>query len=244
MRSGNPVLKADTFTQFGNSHRTNAMTIDGAVNRTFILLILVSIVAAFSWSFATSEYAGAAGMLAIGGAVVAFILAIVTIFKKEWSPVTAPLYAVFEGLFLGTISAWFESMFPGIVMQAVLLTFGVLFMLLVAYRSKLIRVTENFRLGVFAATAGIALVYLVSFVMSLFGSGIGFIHEGGTIGILFSVFVVIIAALNLVLDFDFIEQGAKAHAPKYMEWFAAFGLMVTLVWLYLEILRLLAKSRE
>ena len=180
-----------------------------------------------------------------GGAIGGFVVALVTIFKKEWAAVTAPLYAVLEGLFLGAVSAMFELRFPGIVMQAVGLTFGTLAALLLAYRSGLIRATENFKLGVVAATGGIALLYLVNIGMRLFGfEGMGFIHESSTIGILFSVGVVIVAALNLVLDFDFIEQGVEHGAPKYMEWYAAFGLLVTLVWLYLELLRLLSKLQS
>jgi uncharacterized YccA/Bax inhibitor family protein len=151
---------------------------------------------------------------------------------------------VLEGLFLGVISALFEAMYPGIVFQAVLLTFGTLASLLLAYKSGLIRATENFKLGVTAATGAIVMIYVVGWIMSFFGSGIPYIHESGTIGILFSLFVVVIAALNLVLDFDFIENGVEQGAPKYMEWFAAFGLLVTLIWLYLEILRLLAKLRS
>jgi uncharacterized YccA/Bax inhibitor family protein len=167
------------------------------------------------------------------------------VFKKTWAPVTAPLYAALEGLFVGGISAMFEASFPGIVMQAVMLTMGVLAALLMAYKSGLIKATENFKLGVVAATGGIALLYLVNMGMRLFGfEGFGFIHESGTMGIAFSAFVVVIAALNLVLDFDFIESGAEAGAPKYMEWYGAFGLVVTLVWLYLEILRLLAKLQS
>jgi uncharacterized YccA/Bax inhibitor family protein len=172
------------------------------------------------------------------------VVGLITVFKKEWSPVTAPLYCVLEGLFLGIISAIFEQMFPGIVLQAVLLTFGTLATLLLAYQSGLIKATENFKLGVTAATGGIMMIYLINFAMSFFGSGIPYIHESGTFGILFSLFVVVIAALNLVLDFDFIENGVEQKAPKYMEWYAAFGLLVTLIWLYLEILRLLAKMRS
>jgi len=168
----------------------------------------------------------------------------VTAFKPEWSPFTSPVYALLEGLFLGGISAIFEGLYPGIVMQAVGCTFGTMFCLLAAYRSGLIRATENFKLMVISATGGIALLYLVSMGLRLFTSySIPFIHEGGIWGIAFSLFVVAIAALNLVLDFDFIEKGVEAGAPKYMEWYAAFGLMVTLVWLYLEILKLLAKMR-
>lgn len=178
------------------------------------------------------------------GGIGGFIMALVTIFKKEHSPVTAPIYALLEGLFLGGVSAYFEAQLAGIVFQAVLLTMGTLLSLLFIYKSGLINVTENFKLGVAAATGGIALVYLISFGMSLFGSTMPYIHESGLIGIGFSLFVVVIAALNLVMDFDFIEQGAEQKAPKYMEWYAAFGLMVTLIWLYIEFLRLLAKLRD
>jgi uncharacterized YccA/Bax inhibitor family protein len=157
---------------------------------------------------------------------------------------TAPLYAVLEGLFLGGISALYELKFQGIVIQAVALTFGTLAALLLAYKSRLIKVTENFKLGVVAATGGIALVYLISIGLGFFGIRMPYLHDSGPIGIGISVFIVIVAALNLVLDFDFIEQGAAQGAPKYMEWYAAFGLLVTLIWLYLEILRLLAKVRR
>jgi uncharacterized YccA/Bax inhibitor family protein len=161
--------------------------------------------------------------------------------KKTWAPVTTPLYAAFEGVALGGISVIFESQYPGIVSQAVFLTFGTLAALLFAYRSGLVKATENFKLGIVAATGGIALVYLLSFILGFFGMSVPLIHSSGTWGILFSMFVVVIAALNLVLDFDFIETGVERGSPKYMEWYAAFGLLVTLVWLYLEILRLLAK---
>jgi len=180
----------------------------------------------------------------LGGAIGGLVFAIATIFKKEWAPVTAPMYALTEGFFLGAISAIFEHRFPGIVMQAVMLTFGTLFALLFAYRSGLIKATENFKLGVVAATGGIALVYLASIVLSFFDIRVPFIHESGVIGIGFSLFVVVIAALNLVLDFDFIESGVEQKAPKYMEWYGAFGLMVTLVWLYVEFLRLLSKLQS
>jgi uncharacterized YccA/Bax inhibitor family protein len=179
-------------------------------------------------------------LVAIGG-IGGFIAALVTIFKKEWSPITAPIYALLEGLALGGISAVFELRYPGIAMQAVGLTFGTLFVLLLAYHSGLIPVTEKFKLGVVAATGGIAVFYLVEFVLGFFGVHFAAINGSGLLGIGFSVVVVIVAALNLVLDFDFIESGVNAGAPKYMEWYGAFGLIVTLVWLYLEILRLLAK---
>ena len=221
------------------------MTLNGTVRKTALLLIGLIATAAITWrrTMLTEDLSTlypyfAVGM--IGGLVVGFI----TAFKMEWSPVTAPLYCVLQGLFLGIFSAIFEQKFPGIVFQAVSLTFGTLASLLLAYQTGLIKATENFKLGVTAATGGIMLIYLINFVMSLFGSGIPYIHESGTFGILFSLFVVVIAALNLVLDFDFIENGVEQKAPKYMEWYAAFGLLVTLIWLYIEILRLLAKMRS
>ena len=183
--------------------------------------------------------------IAIGGAIGGLVFALITMFKKEWAGVTAPVYAVLQGLFLGGISAIFEAQFPGIVIQATGLTLGTLASLLLLYKLGIIKPTENFRLMIVSATMGIGLLYLVSFVMNMFGStGIGFIHSNGLMGIGFSLFVVAIAALNLVLDFDFIEQGSEQGAPKYMEWFGAFALMVTLIWLYLEMLRLLAKLRS
>jgi len=181
----------------------------------------------------------------IGGALVGFVTAMVTVFKQTWSPLTAPVYALCEGLFLGGISAIFEKSYPGIAIQAVALTFAVMFVLLLAYKTGIIRATRGFKLGVIAATGAIALVYMVSFFLQLFGwSGLSFIYSSTPLGIGISVIVVIIAALNLILDFDFIETAARMGAPKYMEWYGAFGLMVTLIWLYLEILRLLAKTRR
>jgi uncharacterized YccA/Bax inhibitor family protein len=180
----------------------------------------------------------------LGGAIGGLIVAIITAFKKAWSPITAPLYAALEGLFLGGVSAFYEARFHGIVIQAVVLTFGTALALLMAYKSRIIQATQNFKLGVAAATGGIFLLYLASFILSFFKINIGFIHSNGLFGIIFSLAVVAIAALNLVLDFDFIEQGAAHGAPKFMEWYGAFGLMVTLVWLYLEILRLLGKARS
>jgi uncharacterized YccA/Bax inhibitor family protein len=242
MRSGNPVLNNKTFEVAPAGER---MTIAGTVNKTAILLALVMITAIYTWGrFYSTQDPGAIMPLVWIGAIGGLIFCLITVFKKEWAGITAPIYALLEGLVVGGISAIFESAYPGIVVQAVGLTFGTLACLLLAYKSGLIKATENFKLGVVAATGGIALLYLVSMVMSMFGKPIGFIHEGGLFGILFSGFVVVIAALNLVLDFDFIEAGAENGAPKYMEWFGAFGLTVTLIWLYLEILRLLAKLRK
>jgi uncharacterized YccA/Bax inhibitor family protein len=250
MRSGNPVLGQSTFLDAGAgtvvSRDAGAMTLNGTVNKTAFLLVVVLAAAMFTWAkaFGGAE-PGALVPYVWGGALGGFALAIATVFRKTWAPVTAPLYAVAEGLFLGAISALFEMRYPGIVLQAVGLTFGTMAALLVAYRSGLVRATENFRLGVVAATGGIALLYLVNIGMRLFGvDGMAFIHEGGAVGIGFSVVVVVVAALNLVLDFDFIERGVEQGAPKHMEWYGAFGLLVTLVWLYLELLRLLGKSRD
>lgn len=246
MRTANPTLNSRTFEQAGYGAGTAGMTINGTVNKVGLLLLLLIVPAAWVWNKALTAWDPAeVGTLVLGGVVGGLVVAIVTVFKKEWSPVTAPLYAVLEGLYLGGISAWIHLQYKGIVIQAVALTFGTLFALLFAYRSGLIRATENFKLGIVAATGAIFMVYLVSMVLRLVGvGGIPMIHDGGTVGILFSVFVVAIAALNLVLDFDFIEQGAEHGAPKYMEWYAAFGLMVTLIWLYVEILRLLMKLQS
>ncbi len=251
MRSGNPALKESTFLDLGSgavvSRDGEAMSLNGTVNKTAILLLLTVLTAAFAWSQALTpagELAPGFGIYVWGGAIGGFVVALVTVFKKAWSPVTAPLYALVEGFFLGAISAMYNHLYEGIVLQAVMLTFGTLFALLVAYRSGLIKATENFKLGVVAATGGIMLVYLASIVLRMFGMNIPLIHESGIVGIGFSLFVIVIAALNLVLDFDFIETGVEQGAPKYMEWYGAFGLMVTLVWLYLEFLRLLAKLRD
>ncbi len=249
MRSGNPALKESTFLDLGRgtvvSRDGEAMSLNGTVNKTGLLLLLAVITGTYAWSQMEITETGVTGTGYLwGGMIVGFILALVTIFKKEWAPVTAPMYALAQGFFLGGISAMFEARFPGIVMQAVLLTFGTLFALLFAYRSGLIKATENFKLGVVAATGGIALIYLATIVLGFFNINIPMIHESGIVGIGFSLFVVVIAALNLVLDFDFIETGVEQGAPKFMEWYGAFGLMVTLVWLYVEFLRLLSKLQS
>jgi uncharacterized YccA/Bax inhibitor family protein len=256
MRTGNPALNEKTFTEdeggaslraLGGSSALQAgqaMTLDGTVGKSFFLLFLTTAAAMWTWRLYFVSGGGAEMMpWILGGGIGGFIIAMVTIFNKKIAHITAPLYAVAEGLFLGAISGQYEARFEGIVINAVGLTLLTFLALLVAYGTKLIKATENFKLGVFAATAGIALLYLISFGLSFFGIHIPYIHSSGPIGIAFSVFVVTLAALNLVLDFDFIESGVEQGAPKYMEWYAAFGLMVTLVWLYLEILRLLAKTR-
>lgn len=237
IRSGNPALSKKTFENLISSSN-GVMTLDGAINKTAISMGILLLAAYYTYSNAIIDYV-------IIGFVGGFIVALVTIFKKEWSATTVPIYALLEGLALGGISKIYADAFePGIVPQAIMLTLGILFALLFAYKSKIIKATENFKLGIFAATAGIGIVYLISFLMSMFGSGglpVMNPENSSMLSIGFSLFVVIIASLNLVMDFDFIENGAANGAPKYMEWYGAFGLMVTLIWLYLEILRLLAK---
>ena len=234
LRSGNPVLSKSTFTNTGSI--SEKMTINGTVNKTAISLLLL--VGTGYLTFSSINPA-----LLIGCGIGGFIVAIITVFKKEWAPITVPIYAILEGGLLGGISFMYNSLYDGIVTNAIFLTVGILLSLLTAYRSGFIKATENFKLGIFAATGGIAIVYLINFVMGFFGSSMGVmqIDNSSPMSIGFSVIVVIIAALNLVLDFDFIEEGAEKGAPKYMEWYGAFGLLVTLIWLYLEILRLLAK---
>jgi uncharacterized YccA/Bax inhibitor family protein len=226
---------------------TGVMTLQGAVVKTAILMVILLVTAAFTWSRMLSENAtigyGLYGSMVVG-LIGGFVIGLVTIFFPRISPVTAPIYAALEGLVLGAISALFETMYSGIVIQAVGLSIGILAVLLFIYGTGVIRVTDKFRIGVVAATSAICLVYLADWIISLFGIRLPFIHETGIFGIGFSVFVVIIAALNLILDFDFIEQGVRRGAPKYMEWYGGFSLLVTLVWMYLEVLRLLAKLRS
>ena len=245
MRTGNPALNARTFAPATyTATGDEVMTLQGTVNKIGVLLLLTLFSASWTWRMffrGDTEYLQ---LLMYGGLFGGLIFALITVFKKEYSMITAPLYALLEGLFLGAISAVFEASLPGIVIQAVALTFGILISLLLVYKSRLIKVTENFKLGVAAATGGIFLIYMLSWVMGMFGVTVPFIHENGWIGIGISLFIVVIASLNLVLDFDFIESGAESGAPKYMEWYAAFGLMVTLIWLYIEILRLLTKLQS
>ena len=235
MRSGNPALNSKIFTS-SIEEGSEKMTIGGTVNKTVLSLLLLMITA--SYTFVNESYG-----LMFFGFIGGFIMALITIFKKTWAPYTVPGYAILEGLALGGISQIFEQKYAGIASQAIFLTFGILAALLLAYKTKLIKPTENFKLGVFAATGGIFIMYLISWIIGLFSSGTSILSPDNTslfsIGI--SLFVVVIASLNLVLDFDFIEEGSERGAPKYMEWYGAFGLLVTLIWLYLEILRLLAK---
>jgi uncharacterized YccA/Bax inhibitor family protein len=241
LRSGNPSLSSKVFENLerpknGSLLRDDVMTIQGTVDKTGISLALL----VFSGYFA---YVPNGLMYMIIGGLGGFIVALVTIYKKTWAPITVPLYAMLEGLLLGSISYMYGQMFEGIVLNAIILTVSILVSLLLVYKSGYIKVTENFKLGVVAATGGIFLVYLFSFFASFFGINFSFLNptNGSLMSIGISLFIVIIASLNLVMDFDFIEEGAEKGAPKYMEWYGAFGLLVTLVWLYLEILRLLGK---
>jgi uncharacterized YccA/Bax inhibitor family protein len=236
---------AERFGGGGFGELTARMTLNGTINKTGILLVCAIATAGWTWHlFAQSQDPADVAPWMMGGLIGGLICALITIFKKEWSPVTAPAYALFEGLALGGISAIYNVRSAGIAMQAVGLTFGTLFALLLLYRTGLIKVTQKFRLGIFAATGGIMLLYLAEMVLGLFGIHLTSINGSGAIGIGFSLIVVCIAALNLVLDFDFIERGVQYGAPKYMEWYGAFGIMVTLVWLYLEMLRLLSKLQR
>jgi uncharacterized YccA/Bax inhibitor family protein len=234
LRSGNPVLSNSTFNSADNT--TKQMTIEGTVNKTAISLFLLVGTGYLSFEAMSPIMLISCG---VGG----FIVALITIFKKKWAPITVPIYAILEGGLLGGISFMYSKMYDGIVLNAICLTIGILLSLLMAYRSGLIKPSENFKLGIAAATGGIAIVYLINFTMGFFGSGMGVmsINNSSMMSIGFSLVVIVIAALNLVLDFDFIEEGAEKGAPKYMEWYGAFGLLVTLIWLYLEILRLLSK---
>jgi|SRR5579859_4903164 len=241
----NPALNSKTFTRFGTVAATEAMTVEGTVNKTGILLFLCLATACYEWAqtyHAIDPSAAMPGL--IGGLLGGLVFAIATIVKKQWAPVTAPLYALCEGLVLGGVSAFYATELPGIVQQAVGLTFGTLAVMLLAYRAGWIRATPLFQRMVIAATGAIALVYAVTLVLALFHVSVPFIHQGGTFGIIFSLVVVAVAAMNLVLDFNLIEQGVQASAPKFLEWYAAFSLLITLVWLYLEILRLLGKLRR
>lgn len=248
MRSSNPVLGEDVFRNFNYADSTS-MTATGMVVKTAIAILLALLTA--GWTYI--QFDGGQnvnfnpGPYMIGGVIVGLIASLVTMFKPQLAGITTPIYALAEGFFLGGISAIVQMQFPKvpIVFQAAFLTFAVLAVMLVCYRTGLIKVTQKLRMAVVACTGAICLLYVVSMLMRLFtGSGIGFIHSAGPLGIAFSVFVVGLAAFNLLLDFDLVDQLVAQRAPKYMEWYAAFALMVTLVWLYIEVLRLLSKLQS
>ncbi|MES2598764.1 MAG: Bax inhibitor-1/YccA family protein [Verrucomicrobiota bacterium] len=242
-RTSNPALNDEVFSKQPALANEPVMTLQGTVNKTFILTTLLAVAGSFGWKVAESGSPLTMPVM-IGGGILALILVIVSCFKPQWAPAIAPSYAILKGAAIGIISFTYNARFNGIVLQAALLTLGILFALLLAYQSRMIRATENFKLGIVAATGGIFLFYLVTLVLGFFGVSVPLVAGNGVWAIGFSVFVVIIAALNLVLDFDFIENGVEMRAAKYMEWQAALGLLVTLVWLYIEILRLLAKLRS
>jgi uncharacterized YccA/Bax inhibitor family protein len=249
LKSKNPFLNNKSFTQPTTSVYTaegqpvlidygDTMTVNGAVNKSFILLLLLLASSFTAWYMIIN---GANPFVpAITGLVLGFIAVLVAVARPQASPYLAPAYALFEGLFIGGISAIFEALYPGIVIQAVGATFVTFLVCFVLYRFKIVKVTEQFKSVVIASTLAIGTYYLISFVLSFFGIHL-FHQDSSLMSIGFSVFVIVIAALNLFLDFDMIDQGAKKRMPKYMEWFGAMGLMITLVWLYLEFLRLLSK---
>lgn len=237
----NPILN-DKFTEQERVLQGEPMTVNGTIQITALLGVLVMIAASFTWSRMTMGYTDLAMMLTSGGAIVGFILALIVAFTRN--KYLVPVYAVCEGLFLGGISATFEASYPGIVSQAVAGTFAALFSMLILYKSNVIRCTEKFRSIVFVATVSIAAVYLINFIGSFFHLSVPLINSASPAGIAVSAIICVVAALNLITDFDFIEQGAQNMLPKDFEWYGAFGLMVTIVWLYLEILRLLAKLQS
>ena len=238
MRTSNPTMRPFESTQIISGE---TMSLNGTIWKTAISLAILFLGAFWSWRVVPTS---ASGAWLIGGSIGAFVLALITSFNPKVAPYTTPLYAGMEGLLLGTISSFFDARYPGLAAQAVCLTAITAVVMLITYRAGLIRPTEKFRSVIMVATLSICGIYLIDFILSMFGRGIPLSTSTGTFGILFSVFVVGIAALNLILDFGFIEEGSKRGLPKYMEWYGAFTLMVTLVWLYLEILRLLSKLQS
>jgi uncharacterized YccA/Bax inhibitor family protein len=215
----------------------DTMTVDGAVNKTLMLFGLMMVTTVLSWQMPST-------FLMWTGVIGGLVLLIVSYMKPTLAPITAPGYALFEGLFIGSISAVYNAAFDGIVLQAVTLTFGTLLMMLVVYKTGIIKVTKSFKTGVFMATGAIMLMYVISIIGSFAGFSVPYLHDAGPIGIGISVVIIGIAALNLLIDFDAFEKGEQAQAPAYMEWLCAMGLIVTLVWLYIEILRLLSKLQR
>lgn len=249
MKTSNPALGANTFRNLsgygGYGDIAARMTLNGTVNKTGVLLVCALATAGWTWFqfFSTGNPASVAPWMMLG-LIGGFIACLVTVFKKEWAPITAPIYALLEGLVLGGLSALFELRYPGIAIQAVGLTFATLFVMLFLYTSRIIKVTQRFYMGILAATGGVFLFYMAQMILGFFGVHLAALNGSGPLSIGISLVIVAIAALNLVLDFAFIEQGVQYGAPKYMEWYGAFGIMVTMVWLYIEILNLLAKLQR
>lgn len=244
METSNPTLNGGIFAKARAAVGSGqTMTVQGTVNKTFILFVILLLTAGWSWSNAfSSTRAPLVGISLFISMFAGLVLCFATAFKPNWSPVTAPLYAACEGVLLGAVSVYFERSYPGIVVQAVGLTFATMFAMLMAYRTGWIQATEGFRRGLMIAMIALMVFYGIVWIASLFGvHPPGFINGGGALGIGFSLFVVGLAALNFILDFDFIERASQEGLEKYMEWYGAFALMVTLIWLYMEILRLLSK---
>lgn len=236
----NPLMGEEAFNKIGVSENGEVMTMEGTINKSIILVSIVMLSAFGVW-----KYAELFLPYLIPIVLVAFIMAMVIIFVKKSAPYLSWVYAILEGIALGVISVTFEAAYPGIVIQAVALTFGVFAMMLALYKAKILQATPAFKKWVIIATGGIALVYIASLLWNLTGwYSVPYLHDAGPIWIGISVFIVWIAALNLIMDFDNIEQWAKAKLPKYMEWYVSFGLLITLIWLYLEILKLLSKLRR
>ena len=243
-KGGNPAISDKTFEKY-QQHEGELMTVRGAMNKFGMMMVFLLGAAIFTWNIFYQQGPDAVRPWMWGSMIVGFILALIIIFKKTWAPYLALGYALCQGLFLGAISAVYDyafaSSYPSIIMHAVLLTMGVATAMYVLYQTKIIKATNTFKKVVMVATGGIAIFYLISWVMTMFGSQMPYLHDSSPIGIGISLVIVVVAALNLILDFDMIDQGAEQGAPKYFEWYGAFGLMVTIVWLYLEILRLLSK---
>jgi uncharacterized YccA/Bax inhibitor family protein len=248
--SGNPTLSQKIFSRSASDVSTETMTVRGAINKFGFLLLMVIAAAAYVWhqyytKIALEDAQRAVSTYIMIGVFGGLICALAITFKPTWAPYLSPAYGLLEGLFLGGISALlndaFSQNYPGLILQAVGLTFGVAIAMFLLYNFKVIRATEKFRSVIFSATMGIAVFYLLTLVLRLFHVNMPFMYDASPLGIGISLFVIAIAALNLILDFDMIERGAAMGAPKFMEWYGAFGLLVTMVWLYLEILKLLAR---
>lgn len=248
MRTSNPVLHEKVFKKTGSYDFTQTMTMQGTTIKTFLLLCLTTLSAGWVWSkfadISIITHLQTISYYVFASLILAFIIAIVTCLAPSWSLITAPIYALLEGVFLGAFSLVVDRQYPGIIPQALSLTLAVLAVMLVIYSLGIINVTHRLRMIVASTTGAVCLVYALSFILRFFHIPMPFIHESGTVGILLGLFMVTIAAFNLLLDFDLIHRAQKHGAPKYMEWYGAFALMVTLIWLYVEILHLLIKLRQ
>lgn len=242
-KSGNPALRQSALDRLAVLEQTDRATISGTTTKVIILLLLAILGGFSGWRMLASG-SDLLWPLLIISVIGAPLLALITIFLPKISPFSAPIYALLEGVLLGAISQGLNSEYNGIALQAILLTSAVFVVMLALYSSRVVRVTDKLRSTIIIATAAIALYYLIVLIASFFGSRLPLIYDSGLYGIIFSLIVVLVAALNLLLDFNFIEKTAENNAPKVFEWYGAFSLMITLVWLYLEILRLLSKMRD